>query len=251
MSHLDKVGRGGRFAPGPETGDTTEAKVDCLLRCEVFRALPSEAIERIAQRCSVARYRRRRGLYRHGQKARHLFVIVSGRVRVLRRIARDRVLTVGYRQPGELVGETALVDQKVYQEVAAAAEDTEVLCVPVPRVERLLELHPSFSSHLLRLMVARRVDAEKRIDSLLSRSVEARLLSFLVEAAARHGIPSEGGVLIPVRFTHQEIADYIGSTRETVTVTLGELRRRKLLRADHRRLVVADMDQLIELSHDR
>lgn len=248
MSHLDKVGSGGYSAAGPETADTTEAKVECLLRCEIFGALPADAIERVARRCSVVRYRRRRGLYRHGQKARHIFVIVSGRVRVLRRIARDRALTVGYRGPGELLGETALVDQKVYQEVAAAAEDTEAICVPVQRIERLLELHPSFSSQLLRLMVARRVDAEKRIDSLLSRSVESRLLSFLLEAATRHGIPSEGGVLISVRFTHQEIADYIGSTRETVTVTLGELRRRKLLRSDHRRLVVADMDRLMELS---
>ena len=87
-------------------------------------------------------------------------------------------------------------------------------------------------------MVDRRLEAERRVESLLSRSVESRVAEFLLEAAERHGIPETRGVLIGVRYTHQEIADYVGSTRETVTLTLGEMRRQELLCFDHRRIVI-------------
>jgi CRP/FNR family transcriptional regulator, cyclic AMP receptor protein len=57
--------------------------------------------------------------------------------------------------------------------------------------------------------------------------------------------------LIGVKYTHQEIADYVGSTRETVTLTLGELRRKNLVLFDHRRIVVRDLDALQHTVVDR
>ena len=89
-------------------------------------------------------------------------------------------------------------------------------------------------------MLERRLQAERRIESLLSRTVESRVAEFLMDAAERHGIPESRGTLIGVKYTHQEIADYVGSTRETVTLTLGDLRRRDLILFDHRRVVVVD-----------
>jgi CRP-like cAMP-binding protein len=100
--------------------------------------------------------------------------------------------------------------------------------------------HPTFAVAMLQLMLERRLQAERRIESLLSRSVESRVAEFLLDASERHGIPDSRGVLIAVRYTHQEIADYVGSTRETVTLTLGELRRRDVITFDHRRLVLLD-----------
>jgi CRP-like cAMP-binding protein len=100
---------------------------------------------------------------------------------------------------------------------------------------------------MLMLMVERRIQAERRVESLLSRTVESRVAEFLVDASERHGIPESRGVLIGVKYTHQEIADYVGSTRETVTLTLGDLRRRELLVFDHRRIVLTDPDAIRSL----
>jgi CRP-like cAMP-binding protein len=55
--------------------------------------------------------------------------------------------------------------------------------------------------------------------------------------------------LIGVKYTHQEIADYVGSTRETVTLTLGDLRRKNLVLFDHRRIVVRDLEALHQAIH--
>jgi len=62
--------------------------------------------------------------------------------------------------------------------------------------------------------------------------------------AAAYGVPDSRGVLISQRFTHLDIANYIGSTRETVTLVLGEFKRSGIIEFDSRRLVIRDRDRL-------
>jgi CRP-like cAMP-binding protein len=79
---------------------------------------------------------------------------------------------------------------------------------------------------------------------MLFRNVEGRLAEFLLKAADRWGVPTPKGVLISAPITHLEIAQSIGSTRETVTLTLGALRREGLLDVAGRRLIVKDREAL-------
>lgn len=190
---------------------------------------------------------RKRALYSQGAPATALFVIASGRVRVARASA-DRQLTVAYRGPLELVGETALLGTNRYHDGATATESVEAVSIPVESVKQLMAVESALAARMLELMVERRVDAERRIEGLLARTVESRVASFLADAAKRYGIPESRGVLVGVKYTHQEIGDYVGSTRETVTLTLGELKRRGLIAFDHRRVIVVDMDGLERLS---
>ena len=103
---------------------------------------------------------------------------------------------------------------------------------------------PALSSALLGVLLARQREAEDRIESLLFRNVEGRVVEFLLKAAERWGVPSPKGTLISAPITHLEIAQSIGSTRETVTLTLGALRREGLLDVAGRRLIVKNREGL-------
>jgi CRP-like cAMP-binding protein len=120
----------------------------------------------------------------------------------------------------------------------------EVVQIPIRKMQELLARHANLARRLLQLTVERQLDSERRIESLFSMSVEARVAEFLLDAAQRHGVPDSRGLLIGVKYTHQEIADYVGSTRETVTLTLGDMKRRELVLFDHRRIVVRDPEAL-------
>jgi CRP-like cAMP-binding protein len=89
-------------------------------------------------------------------------------------------------------------------------------------------------------LIAQQRTAESRLESLLLRGVEARLCDFLLASLERWGQPHPAGELIAAPFTHAEIALLIGSTRETVTLLLGKLKRVSLLEFDRRRLVIRD-----------
>jgi CRP-like cAMP-binding protein len=155
----------------------------------------------------------------------------------------DRELTLGYYGPGDLVGEMSLVDPTVRLETIVL-DYVEALRIPPRLIRTMMMRDLDFASAMHRLMGERRMRAERRIDALLTRSVESRVAEFLLEASERHGIPDSRGILIGVKFTHQEIASYVGSTRETVTLVLGALKRSGVITTDHRRIVIRDVEGL-------
>jgi CRP/FNR family cyclic AMP-dependent transcriptional regulator len=212
-----------------------------LRRCVLFTPLDeaTEIIPLLAQASSMTIERRRPvGSVGDG----FVYIIASGRVRVVQPDD-ERELTVEYLATGDLVGETQLWNPAV-QRRAIAVDETEVVRLPLAALRGLLSSNAAFCSALLMVTGERRMVAERRLHALLSRPVESRVADFLLNAAERHGIPDARGTLISVKFTHQEIASYVGSTRETVTLVLGEFKRAGILSIDQRRVVVIDPTML-------
>jgi CRP/FNR family cyclic AMP-dependent transcriptional regulator len=173
-----------------------------------------------------------------------LAVIGRGRARVERITPFGKVVPLGYRGGGDVLGEACLGKAPSYNETATAMEEVELVRVPVPVIEECLATDPAFGAAVLSLLLTRQRETEDRIESLLFRNVEGRLVEFLLKAAERWGVPSPKGMLISAPITHLEIAQSIGSTRETVTLTLGALRREGLLDVAGRRLIIRDREAL-------
>jgi len=241
MDQPSQLGLAGyRFGGAVSSPDARVANV--FRRSHLFDGL-AHVVVAIAARSVIVKLPRKCALYSQGADADSVFVIAAGRLRVSRSTA-DRMLTVAYRGPGDLLGETALLGGGVYHDAATATETVEAVSVPLDALKQLIAVEATLAERMLQLMVERRVEAERRIEGLLMRTVESRVAGFITDAARRHGIPDSRGVLIAVKYTHQEIGDYVGSTRETVTLTLGDLRRRGFIGFDHRRVLVIDNDGL-------
>ncbi|MCK6591004.1 MAG: Crp/Fnr family transcriptional regulator, partial [Polyangiaceae bacterium] len=97
---------------------------------------------------------------------------------------------------------------------------------------------------MLGILASTRLAAEQRLESLLLHGVEARLVDFLLASMKRWGEPHHAGQVISAPFTHADIALLVGSTRETVTLVLGKLKRAGLIDLEKRRIVVRDEDAL-------
>lgn len=179
-----------------------------------------------------------------GSAADALLVIGRGRARLERVAADGRMVSVGYRGSGDVLGETGLGHATEHAESATAMEELEYARLPVAFVHELLARDAGLGAAALGLLLARQREAEDRLESLLFRNVEGRLVEFLLKACDRWGVPTPGGTLISAPLTHLEMAQSIGSTRETVTLTLGALRREGLLDVAGRRLIVRDRDAL-------
>ena len=219
---------------------TEERRHRILSRCGVFESLAAELRDQVLNGSALVDADRRESLCIPSNPA--VFIIGSGRVRRVRRTP-DRELTLGYYGPGDILGEMSLVDPKARLETVVL-DYVEALRVPPRLIRTMMAKDLDFASAMHQLMGERRLMAERRIDALLTRSVESRVAEFLLEASSRHGIPDSRGVLVGVKFTHQEIASYVGSTRETVTLVLGAFKRGGLITTDHRRVVIKEIDEL-------
>jgi CRP-like cAMP-binding protein len=182
-------------------------------------------------------------IFEQGTAAESLVVLGRGRARIERSV-RVGIVPLGYRGSGDLLGESCLGGVDTRTERAVAMEEAETLRIPLGIARELVASDPGFGGAVLALLIARQREVEDRIESLLFRNVEGRLAEFLLKAAERWGVPTPRGVLISAPITHFEIAQVIGSTRETVTLTLGALRREGLLDVAGRRLIIREREAL-------
>src|SRR5262249_50563484 len=141
-----------------------------------------------------------------------------------------------------------LAGAAVATERATAADDTLALTFPPPMLRRLLAGDAALRAALGTALLAGQRSLERRLESLLLHGVESRLASFILEAAGRWGQPRDAGELVTAPFTHAEIAELIGSTRETVTLLLGKLRREGHIELQRRRVVLRDRAALARRS---
>ncbi len=205
----------------------------------LFQGIAAEVMDELQSRSTLITAKRRERVI---ARVPSLYIIGSGRVRLSRPADDQRDITVAYLGPGDVFGECRVVDRDDASD-GVATEAVEALAIPLAAVDRLVETDTKFTRRLLTLMGRRRAVAERRVGSLLTQTVASRVVSFLLDAGERHGVRGPSG-LAGIKLTHQEIASYVGATRETVTLILGDLKRAGCVRTEHRRVVIVDRDEL-------
>jgi CRP-like cAMP-binding protein len=228
-----------RLREGP-----TPAEARLLRKAPIYASAPPETIDRVAQVSLVEFHRRSEVLYYQGDASERCYVVLAGRVRVSRVAPDGRELAVGHALSGDVFGEWGLFGHAVHRDMAEVAEDTRVVVTPLSALVPLADVDIKFQKALARHAAARRLEAEGRLEAFLYRSVRSRLAEFLIEATKRDGETTAQGVMIQSRFTHLEIACTVGATRETVTLTLSDMRRRGILFIQRRRIIVRDATKL-------
>lgn len=222
-------------------------------RSRVQRALKLSALfdraARATREAAIAattmqRFERDRPIASQGAPLDAVLVIFRGRARVVRSAGGDRVVPLGYRGAGEIVGEAGAGGAATHAESAIAMEEVEAAAIDAAKLRALLAADAGLGAAMLDVILTRRREIEARIESLLFRDVDARLSEFLLRAGERWGVPNPNGRLISAPVTHLEIAQTIGSTRETVTLALGALKRDGVIGALGRRMILRDEAEL-------
>ncbi len=212
----------------------------------VLKSLNPSALEALRSLGSVRNYRKNEGIYEVDQPADALYVVLRGRARLRDRDWEGRDITVSFAAEGEPFGLEALAGLTRRTLTAIAAESSELLSIDAEALRGLLERDPSLARALLRYTAEVMTHMDERIKMLAFLDVPSRLAGTILWLADRYGSESERGVEVPYWFTHQEMADLIGSTRETVTTVLAEFKRQGLVDSRNHHFVVMDRRALTE-----
>ena len=166
------------------------------------------------------------------------FCIVAGRIKVtiLGDDGREVILSVLGR--GDFFGEMALLDNEPRSATAIAVEDTELLSLHRNDFQSVLSDNRSIMSALIKILAARLRRANHQISTLALLDVYGRVARVIVDTARDEGKRLKDGRIAFRRATHQEIANRIGTTRETVTRMLKDLERQGLIHIDGKEVVV-------------
>jgi CRP/FNR family cyclic AMP-dependent transcriptional regulator len=144
-----------------------------------------------------------------------------------------------------------LLGQDRVREAYAETIDAAVICTISPDdLRRLVERHPIIGVNIITFLSRRLQEAERELEAMAYQRVGQRLARKLIDLAQRFGVETVRGTLIQARLTQQELAEMIGTTRETLAHTLSDFRRRELLDTTHHQVVIRDAERLAEVAHD-
>ncbi len=211
---------------------------ELLKTVPIFAELSEADMETLARLATRRRYPKDTVVFFENDEGDALFMILEGRIRVtiLGDDGREIILTV--LGPGDFFGEMSLLDQEPRSATAIAAEDTELVALHRADFQGLLSENPSISAALIRVLNNRLRRANQQISTLALLDVYGRVARVILEMARDEGRRLKDGRIAFRRATHQEIANRIGTTRETVTRMLKDLERQGLIQVDGREIVL-------------
>jgi CRP/FNR family transcriptional regulator, cyclic AMP receptor protein len=219
-----------------------------LKKIPLFQDLGPDAMTRLAETVQIAEIRRRQVIYLPGDPGRTVYFVNGGRVKISKVTRDGKELTLAYRGPGELFGEIALIEGGPREEMAEAMENALLTEMERGDFERLIQTQPLLGLRLARLLTQRRRDIENKIENLVFKDVNSKLAELLIRLAAEFGVDDARGTLVALKITHQEMANLIGSTRETVSLTLSQFKRKGLIHTDGRKVILSDPEGLKALA---
>ena len=213
-----------------------DVKVAYLSETDLFQDLAARDLDELERSPAMSRCNRGRVFFTPGETGEVLFILKSGRVNLYRMTPEGKKLVIATIEPGTVFGEMSLIGQGMFDSFAEAAEDCTLCVMSRVDVERLLREHPAVSVRLLELLARRLQETQERLADVAYKSVPARIATTLLRLS--------GDGEAPVRLSHQDIAEMVGTYRETATRILNELRADGLIELKRMQIVVRDAEGL-------
>jgi CRP-like cAMP-binding protein len=208
--------------------------VSFLSEIDLFRQLPDSCREALEKDSNVLNCSAGHLFFQPEQTGRVLFVLEKGSVRTFRTYG-DRTLTISVLEPPAIFGIIGCFGQGKYYASAEALQASRVRMISRDSIQALLECAPPVVHKLVDLMSERCMHFLHRMETLAHKGLIPRLATLLLEKA-------ENGVVAGM--THKELADQLGLHRESITATLGELRRAGIIAIERKTIRILQRERL-------
>jgi CRP/FNR family transcriptional regulator, cyclic AMP receptor protein len=217
--------------PTPYNLEMHHSCADCSVRGErLFCNMSKPTMEGLDSIKFTAVYPKGSLLFVEGEQPRGVFILCSGRVKLTTSSTEGKTLIVKIAEPGEVLGASASILGKAYEVSAQTLEPAQLNFVRREDFMTFLSTHAEACMHTAQQLSEKYHSAQREIRSLgLSQTTGEKLARLLLDWCDRNGEPTPKGQRITVLLTHEEIAQMIGTTRETVTRLLSDFKRKKII----------------------
>ncbi|WP_298213245.1 Crp/Fnr family transcriptional regulator [Acidovorax sp.] len=202
---------------------TMLSNLDLLRRVPLFSLLTVAQAEVISGAVIKRRYKRGEALVEQGMKSNALFILLTGRARVMTSDSRGREVILANLAPGDYLGEMSIIDNEPHSATVRAEVQTDVLMLGRAEFARCLTENASMALVVMRGLVKRLRHADRKIESLALLDVYGRVAHALLDFAVRD---AQGQLVIKDKISRQDLAKMVGASREMVSRVMKDLEER-------------------------
>ena len=232
--------------PSPYNLDIHNTCTDCTVRSErPFCNMTDASVASMDTIKFTGIYPKNSLLFVEGEQPRGVFILCSGRAKLTTSSSEGKLLIVKIAEPGEVLGVSATILGKAYEVSAETLEPSQLNFIKREDFLRFMNISPEACMHTAQQLSEKYHAAQREIRSLgLSQTTGEKLAKLILDWCVQEGDETPKGIRLKVLLTHEEIAQMIGTTRETVTRLLSDMKRRKIIEIKGSTLLVMDKDQL-------
>lgn len=190
------------------------------------------------------RARPREAVLSEGQVPDSVVLIEAGTVKITTVSSGGDEVILGFRGPGDLIGEQSLFDEDSRSATVVAIDPVEYLAIPASAFNRFLQDHPNVARLLIAVLSERMREASRSQIAFAAADAVGRVSGRLLELAERFGEDTGDGVRVRLALTQEELAGWTGASLESTARALRQLRELGWIETGRRSLVIRDAEAL-------
>jgi CRP/FNR family cyclic AMP-dependent transcriptional regulator len=211
----------------------------------LYDVLCPHKVKTMAERHTFNYFKRDEFIYFPDQPAQYIYMIAEGRVRIGRYLDDGKEVVTAILGMGEIFGELALAGEEKRSDFAQAMDDKTVVCpLSIDELKQLMYDNRELSFKMLKLVGLRLMKLERKLELLVFKDARTRIIEFIKDSATWKGKKVGYETLVPTKLTHKDIAALTGTSRQTVTTILNELKEKNLINFDRKKILVRDLANL-------
>ncbi len=214
----------------------------------VFSAMGEAELDDVIAHAKAQRVQKGAAVFRQGEKATAFFVLLHGRLKVVKTTPHGEQMIIRFVHPGDIYGIAKALRREDYPATVIAVVDSVTLVWPAEIWDEFMASHPAFAVNVMQMMGDRLQEAHARIKELSTEEVEHRVAHTVLRLITQSGKQTDEGVLVDFPITQQELAEASGTTLHSVSRTLSAWESAGLVSVGRRKIVVRDTDALSALA---
>lgn len=218
---------------------------DIFSKVPILTGLPDDQRELLSRYVQLKSYPRSSFIYNPGEQADWVYFVIDGVVKTGTVSDDGKEVIKNVLYAGDMFGELGLSGMQERPDFAASLKgEVEILRLPIKIIRELINRNPAIGLRMIEKLGERITRSEKRLEQLVFDDARTRIIAFLLEQAEKNGKKFGDETLIRHGFTHQDMANITGTSRQLVTIILNELKKDNLINFDRSSILIRDVNQL-------
>lgn len=210
----------------------------------LYDTLCPHKVKGMENRHQYVQFKKNNYIYFPEEEAKHIYMVVNGRVKIGHYLDDGQEVVSSILTNGEIFGELAMAGEDKRKDFAQAMDETTICPLSLEELKALMKDNKELSFRLLKLVGLRLMKLERKLELLVYKDARTRVIEFLKDSASWKGKKVGFETMIPTRLTHKDIAALTGTSRQTVTTILNELKEKNLINFDRKKILIRDLENL-------
>ncbi|MCK8828186.1 Crp/Fnr family transcriptional regulator [Natroniella acetigena] len=222
-------------------------RIDSLRNYDYFSQLTDKELAEVAKVVRTKEYKKGEIIFFEGEAGNALFMLEKGKIKLvkMKESGEEQILTI--LKSGSIFAEVIIFDEADYPATAIVLKDSIVGVISKDDMENLIKKIPKLSLELLKIMSKRLRRAQKMVENLGLHNTETRTTNILIYLASEYGSANQE-IELELSISQQELANLIGSSRETVSRILNNFKDQGLIDTARQKVIIKDLKGLEKLN---